>query len=69
MPWRLRSEISALGALEATALLRKVMEEIEVSVFAFDPQLFCGFRQSRWREASGATRRTHYGARRRAARI
>ena len=27
-----------LGALEATALLRKVMEEIEVSVFAFDPQ-------------------------------
>jgi two-component system nitrogen regulation sensor histidine kinase NtrY len=27
-----------LGALEATALLRKVMEEIEVAVFAFDPQ-------------------------------
>src|SRR4051812_25175795 len=27
-----------LGALEATALLRKVMEEIEVSVFAFDPE-------------------------------
>ncbi len=27
-----------LGALEATALLRKVMEEIEVSIFAFDPQ-------------------------------
>ncbi len=27
-----------LGALEATALLRKVMEEIEVSAFAFDPQ-------------------------------
>ncbi|MBV9612623.1 MAG: ATP-binding protein [Acidobacteriaceae bacterium] len=27
-----------LGALEATALLRKVMEEIEVGVFAFDPQ-------------------------------
>ena len=26
-----------LGALEATALLRKVMEEIEVAVFAFDP--------------------------------
>src|SRR5687768_650925 len=25
-----------LGALEATALLRKVMEEIEVAVFAFD---------------------------------
>lgn len=27
-----------LGALEATALLRKVMSEIEVAVFAFDPQ-------------------------------
>jgi nitrogen fixation/metabolism regulation signal transduction histidine kinase len=27
-----------LGALEATALLRKVMEEIEVAVFAFDPE-------------------------------
>ncbi len=27
-----------LGAVEATALLRKVMEEIEVAVFAFDPQ-------------------------------
>jgi nitrogen fixation/metabolism regulation signal transduction histidine kinase len=27
-----------LGALEATALLRKVMEEIDVAVFAFDPQ-------------------------------
>ena len=27
-----------LGALEATALLRKVVEEIEVAVFAFDPQ-------------------------------
>jgi nitrogen fixation/metabolism regulation signal transduction histidine kinase len=27
-----------LGALEATALLRKVMEEIEVAVFAFDDQ-------------------------------
>lgn len=27
-----------LGALEATALLRKVMEEIDVGVFAFDPQ-------------------------------
>ena len=27
-----------LGALEATALLRKVMEEIEVAAFAFDPQ-------------------------------
>ncbi len=27
-----------LGALEATALLRKVMEEIEVAVFAFDPK-------------------------------
>lgn len=26
-----------LGALEATALLRKVMEEIDVAVFAFDP--------------------------------
>jgi nitrogen fixation/metabolism regulation signal transduction histidine kinase len=26
-----------LGALEATALLRKVMEEIEVAIFAFDP--------------------------------
>ena len=26
-----------LGALEATALLRKVMEEIEVAAFAFDP--------------------------------
>jgi two-component system, NtrC family, nitrogen regulation sensor histidine kinase NtrY len=28
-----------LGALEATALLRKVMEEIEVAVFAFDQEL------------------------------
>ncbi len=28
-----------LGALEATALLRKVMEEIDVAAFAFDPQL------------------------------
>src|SRR5262244_346374 len=27
-----------LGAVEATALLRKVMEEIEVAAFAFDPQ-------------------------------
>jgi two-component system, NtrC family, nitrogen regulation sensor histidine kinase NtrY len=27
-----------LGALEATALLRKVMEEIEVAIFAFDAQ-------------------------------
>jgi nitrogen fixation/metabolism regulation signal transduction histidine kinase len=27
-----------LGAVEATALLRKVMEEIEVAVFAFDPK-------------------------------
>jgi two-component system, NtrC family, nitrogen regulation sensor histidine kinase NtrY len=27
-----------LGALEATALLRKVMEEIDVGAFAFDPQ-------------------------------
>lgn len=27
-----------LGALEATALLRKVMEEIEVAIFAFDPK-------------------------------
>lgn len=27
-----------LGALEATALLRKVMEEIEVAIFAFDPE-------------------------------
>ena len=27
-----------LGALEATALLRKVMAEIDVAVFAFDPQ-------------------------------
>jgi two-component system, NtrC family, nitrogen regulation sensor histidine kinase NtrY len=26
-----------LGALEATALLRKVMEEIDVAIFAFDP--------------------------------
>ena len=26
-----------LGALEATALLRKVMEEIDVAAFAFDP--------------------------------
>ena len=29
-----------LGALEATALLRKVMEEIEVAVYAFDDQGF-----------------------------
>lgn len=28
-----------LGAMEATALLRKVMEEIDVAVFAFDSQL------------------------------
>jgi len=28
-----------LGALEATALLRKVMEEIDVAAFAFDPHL------------------------------
>ena len=27
-----------LGAVEATALLRKVMEEIEIAAFAFDPQ-------------------------------
>ena len=27
-----------LGALEATALLRKVMEEIDVAVFAFDAE-------------------------------
>ncbi len=27
-----------LGALEATALLRKVMEEIDVAVFTFDEQ-------------------------------
>src|SRR5271155_4847413 len=27
-----------LGALEATTLLRKVMEEINVAVFAFDPE-------------------------------
>ncbi len=27
-----------LGAMEATALLRKVMEEIDVAAFAFDPQ-------------------------------
>lgn len=27
-----------LGALEATALLRKVMEEIDIAAFAFDPQ-------------------------------
>ncbi|MGH9651907.1 MAG: sensor histidine kinase [Bryobacteraceae bacterium] len=27
-----------LGALEATALLRKVMQEIEVAIFAFDPE-------------------------------
>jgi len=27
-----------LGALEATALLRKVMQEIDVAIFAFDPQ-------------------------------
>jgi two-component system nitrogen regulation sensor histidine kinase NtrY len=27
-----------LGALEATALLRKVMQEIDVAVFAFDPE-------------------------------
>src|SRR3954462_15911482 len=27
-----------LGALEATALLRKVMEEIDVAAFAFDPK-------------------------------
>ena len=27
-----------LGALEATALLRRVMEEIDVAIFAFDPQ-------------------------------
>jgi signal transduction histidine kinase len=27
-----------LGALEATALLRKVMEEMDVAAFAFDPQ-------------------------------
>ena len=27
-----------LGAMEATALLRKVMEEIEVAAFAFDPE-------------------------------
>jgi len=29
-----------LGALEATALLRKVMEEIDVAIFAFDDQQF-----------------------------
>jgi nitrogen fixation/metabolism regulation signal transduction histidine kinase len=28
-----------LGALEATALLRKVMDEIDVAIFAFDPDL------------------------------
>ena len=31
-----------LGALEATALLRKVMEEIDVAVFTFDGEPACG---------------------------
>ena len=30
-----------LGALEASALLRKVMEEIDVAVFAFDESTSC----------------------------
>ena len=32
-----------LGALEATTLLRKVMEEIDVAVFAFDGEHGCGW--------------------------
>ena len=32
-----------LGALEATTLLRKVMEEIDVAVFAFDGEHRCAW--------------------------
>ena len=32
-----------LGALEATTLLRKVMEEIDVAAFAFDPDSSCAW--------------------------
>jgi len=34
--WRKRSTRQRLGAMEATALLQKVISEIDVAIFAFD---------------------------------
>ena len=42
-----------LGAVEATALLRTVMEQIDVAVFAFDPDASAAHRQSHRRAADG----------------
>ena len=51
-----------LGALEATALLRKVMEEIDVAVFAFEARSRCSSRTAPasgcWRARRGAAGRT-----------
>ena len=45
-----------LGALEATTLLRKVMEEIDVAIFAFDQRITSETDQSRGRAPRRATR-------------
>ena len=45
-----------LGALEATALLRKVMEEIDVAVFAFDAERSCASSTARASACSGGPR-------------
>ena len=42
-----------LGAVEATALLRTVMEQVDVAVFAFDPDRAPAHRQSHRRAADG----------------
>ena len=42
-----------LGAVEATALLRTVMEQIDVAVFAFDPAAAPAHRQPHRRAADG----------------
>ena len=42
-----------LGAVEATALLRTVMEQVDVAVFAFDPDRAPAHRQSHGRAADG----------------
>ena len=64
-----------LGALEATALLRKVMEEIDVAVFAFDGGAACAWSTGPgsgcWagrRSASSARRPASWGWPRRCAR-
>ena len=46
-----------LGAVEATALLRTVMEQIDVAVFAFDPDAAPAHRQPHRRAADGPHRR------------